>query len=276
MRGEHVVWRVGVDQVDRFIPTCVGSIWGPRSDVSGRTVHPHVRGEHSCGTSTSSNAAGSSPRAWGAFRVAACIEQCFRFIPTCVGSIRPSTRRWRGIAVHPHVRGEHTAHRNSGHAASGSSPRAWGAYFGKKIRGFPLRFIPTCVGSISLAAWAMALAAVHPHVRGEHGVGPRLPPPLWRFIPTCVGSMPGTPNAPSAVTVHPHVRGEHGGRRVVRRACGGSSPRAWGASPGRASRVPCIPVHPHVRGEHLLRIVAAADMDGSSPRAWGAFPTITK
>src|SRR3990172_4531559 len=93
--------------------------------------------------------------------------------------------------------------------ASGSSPRAWGAFL---LYGFViviLRFIPTCVGSMIAPPRSRHTQSVNPHVRGEHRVkaddGTEIfgsSPRAWgasedltaaqvrtRFIPTCVGSM---------------------------------------------------------------------------------------
>jgi len=107
------------------------------------------------------------------------------------------------------VRGEHVPWFIVPAGVTGSSPRAWGAYHQHDAAHVISRFIPTCVGSIWFMTVMMLLAAVHPHVRGEHlqfrskvvryrGSSPR----AWgaspdvdgdgaflRFIPTCVGSI---------------------------------------------------------------------------------------
>ena len=72
----------------RFIPTCVGNT-GARSAANWRrTVHPHVRGEHTRGASAPADYAGSSPRAWGTRLPHAEPAEQRRFIPTCVGNTR--------------------------------------------------------------------------------------------------------------------------------------------------------------------------------------------
>ena len=72
-----------------------------------------------------------------------------RFIPTCVGSMTGASRGVVPGAVHPHVRGEHWVNKGVCRRLHGSSPRAWGAYLMRKPIYAPVRFIPTCVGSIS-------------------------------------------------------------------------------------------------------------------------------
>jgi len=53
-------------RVDRFIPTCVGSIRLHHDPAGHRRVHPHVRGEHDGACMEAGRGLGSSPRAWGA------------------------------------------------------------------------------------------------------------------------------------------------------------------------------------------------------------------
>ncbi len=156
---------------------------------------------------------------------------------------------------------------------------------------------------------ANRLAAVHPHMRGEHRSPwsarcsrPGSSPHAWgtlsltqgspkpsRFIPTCVGNTvspaPGVPPAP----VHPHMRGEHALSTVKVSQPFGSSPHAWGTlrrhrgpyAGGRfiptcvgntiptGRKSPTTPVHPHMRGEHIMRKKTPGTGTGSSPHAWG-------
>ena len=101
------------------------------------------------------------------------------------------TGRWRvrSPSVHPHMRGEHEIH----------------------IHRLTLvvRFIPTCVGSISYIGPPSASCTVHPHMRGEHDEGGLCGISDARFIPTCVGS----------IFIH----------RLTIGVMHGSSPHAWGA-----------------------------------------------
>jgi len=177
-----------------------------------------------------------------------------------------------------------------------------------------IRFIPTCVGSIRSLLQSSAAVAVHPHMRGEHGIHtPHPPAPIgssphaWgayghsavteshmRFIPTCVGSMCGGDLASSLTTVHPHMRGEHFFSTLKRSSSSGSSPHAWGAwcdaaPPYRrrrfiptcvgsmarhAQNISRLPVHPHSRGEHNDIGANTFGTAGSSPHAWGAFDAV--
>ena len=95
-----------------------------------------------------------------------------------------------------------------------------------------VRFIPTPVGSTRTPRAKRTAATVHPHARGEHGVGTVAEVHDVRFIPTPVGSTAAPTPPPNAKPVHPHARGEHwcATRMATRQA--GSSPRPWGALEG--------------------------------------------
>ncbi len=54
-----------IDQAARFIPTGVGNTGNSAGAASGRTVHPHGRGEHPSCACHFRVCIGSSPRAWG-------------------------------------------------------------------------------------------------------------------------------------------------------------------------------------------------------------------
>ena len=132
-----------------------------------------------------------------------------RFIPTCVGNIRPPFAHSLALPVHPHLRGEHANWRGSPRPYHGSSPPAWGTSGLCRTWTYLTRFIPTCVGNISVRWTLWFCLPVHPHLRGEHSVpAPNFPhtlgssPPAWgtfirragelamqRFIPTCVGNI---------------------------------------------------------------------------------------
>ena len=130
----------------------------------------------------------------------------------------------------------------------GSSPRVWGTLLYLALENRIHRFIPTCVGNISIMSRMDRWSPVHPHVCGEHifehpvtsqyvGSSPRVwgtyimnlkSGPLARFIPTCVGNIVTYSSIFPWSSVHPHVCGEHNGaiQRTIRRI--GSSPRVWG------------------------------------------------
>ena len=152
-----------------------------------------------------------------------------RFIPTCVGNITGSGAGAPRRPVHPHVCGEHELSPKRSGWGFGSSPRVWGTFVVVIDDDPRRRFIPTCVGNIPLCRAASSMAAVHPHVCGEHigkstisiinyGSSPR----VWgtsthqhsqllslRFIPTCVGNIKSPTSSISILSVHPHVCGEH-------------------------------------------------------------------
>jgi len=152
---------------------------------------------------------GSSPRVWGTYPSMCRHINGSRFIPTCVGNILPQHFSFSTCAVHPHVCGEHAYGVYPCYAAIGSSPRVWGTSVEWTNFILPARFIPTCVGNISMVAGQSRIQTVHPHVCGEHlarelrnqricGSSPRVwgtwyiiieLMPFFRFIPTCVGNM---------------------------------------------------------------------------------------
>ena len=152
-----------------------------------------------------------------------------RFIPTCVGNISKIRHCRKEITVHPHVCGEHYFVSDLLTRQFGSSPRVWGTCIGRRNLNCSIRFIPTCVGNIRQPADYHYIAAVHPHVCGEHQVrfdiirnGVGSSPRVWgtspwprrcscdlRFIPTCVGNIGRSNRHQGPLSVHPHVCGEH-------------------------------------------------------------------
>ncbi len=146
-------------------------------------VHPHLRGEHNVHSSGTYNAHGSSPPAWGTYRRSRAAALFARFIPTCVGNITARCPTIRTIAVHPHLRGEHSNVIPCECSANGSSPPAWGT---SATRGYVTessRFIPTCVGNIVPRVCGFLRQSVHPHLRGEH-------PLCHERLRTTTGSSP--------------------------------------------------------------------------------------
>ena len=91
----------------RFIPTCVGNTVPGNRDERLDPVHPHVRGEYLRSSPSRGRRVGSSPRAWGIRPARYRCPVPDRFIPTCVGNTRCSSKRCKAKAVHPHVRGEY-------------------------------------------------------------------------------------------------------------------------------------------------------------------------
>jgi len=133
------------------------------------------------------------------------------------------------ITVHPHVCGEHINVEALRDNNDGSSPRVWGTCCMVFCKSVMLRFIPTCVGNITLWHKRPCRLPVHPHVCGEHvklrycnvpfvGSSPRVWGTLMmvtdekggrRFIPTCVGNIFPHSFHRLPQAVHPHVCGEH-------------------------------------------------------------------
>ena len=155
----------------RFIPTCVGNTALSIFFSLLLAVHPHVRGEYASACPIVSATLGSSPRAWGILQDKPMRPNPSRFIPTCVGNTFSYFTPLVKYPVHPHVRGEYRLRRGRRDSVVGSSPRAWGIqpftcyYAGSR------RFIPTCVGNTRFAKKNAWHVKVHPHVRGEYGLG---------------------------------------------------------------------------------------------------------
>ncbi len=211
-------------------------------------VHPHVCGEHSSSSRYSPSPAGSSPRVWGTPISRSSSRLSVRFIPTCVGNTVKAALTAGGMAVHPHVCGEHLPTVPLYRCHKGSSPRVWGTQSAPGCRRFQMRFIPTCVGNTDPSIVVRGGFMVHPHVCGEHwarastglapaGSSPRVwgTPPAFtslrsmdRFIPTCVGNTDLPLFFPFICQVHPHVCGEHYKLSRENGMWKGSSPRVWG------------------------------------------------
>ena len=192
----------------RFIPTCMGNACLCNHRRPRLPVHPHVHGERSQKTKTSSVADGSSPRAWGTRPSIPSLDSGERFIPTCMGNAPPEHRHPKRPPVHPHVHGERLVSTRVRTAVLGSSPRAWGTQGRSGSGERRERFIPTCMGNAGRGGRLRADRSVHPHVHGErsvlafveatyNGSSPRAwgtPPtlslstPATRFIPTCMGN----------------------------------------------------------------------------------------
>jgi len=135
-----------------------------------QTVHPHARGDNSMSCALHSETSGSPPRAWGqwsAFRNGAAKA---RFTPTRVGTIRSSLRVSPSAAVHPHARGDNDWFECGLKLGVGSPPRAWGQWFQVCPLRLGLRFTPTRVGTMKVAAESSFTRSVHPHARGDNSV----------------------------------------------------------------------------------------------------------
>ena len=136
-----------VSRCGRLIPTCVGSTSFASRRAAMNSAHPHVCGEHGSGRLFIPTLNGSSPRVWGALRIARIRSISSRLIPTCVGSTRMCGLGFTAWPAHPHVCGEHISRTSSDFCTIGSSPRVWGAPVVLTPQGGEVRLIPTCVGS---------------------------------------------------------------------------------------------------------------------------------
>ncbi len=167
----------------RSTPTCVGTTRWPASPATGRTVHPHVRGDNATLGAAPAGSAGPPPRAWGQHLDHDQVHPPFRSTPTCVGTTRRGGCARRTPAVHPHVRGDNCGTKCSPCCRIGPPPRAWGQRHRSSQLGFPRRSTPTCVGTTCPVLPARPGPEVHPHVRGDNracarpGMMPSGPPP---------------------------------------------------------------------------------------------------
>ena len=168
----------------RFTPTCVGTTEIVAPAASQGPVHPHVRGDNGKEKFIDNTQAGSPPRAWGQRTAVVCRPFSARFTPTCVGTT--------------------TSQGKTTHCPGGSPPRAWGQRLRRPGLLQVKRFTPTCVGTTRGSLQLDFRHTVHPHVRGDNGMGGKhsckndgSPPRAWgqrtRFhLPTCTprGSPP--------------------------------------------------------------------------------------
>ncbi len=265
-RHGHVA---GVENFDRFTPTCVGKTARRNSFSFPTTVHPHVRGEDCFTQRCEVFSVGSPPRAWGRLLLFAVFSSFF--------------------AVHPHVRGEDKSPAPPLVYDDGSPPRAWGRLYCQDAPHDRARFTPTCVGKTLVTASVTFFSAVHPHVRGEDAHGDvrcdsiiGSPPRAWgrratlqaenvhpRFTPTCVGKTFSTcitillySGSPPRAWGRPRANSNRGVWRRFTPTCVGKTPVSL--SPTRLTTV-----HPHVRGEDRMVRGASVSYRGSPPRAWG-------
>ena len=199
----------------RFIPACVGNISPPAALCAPTPVHPRVCGEHPVPQVYGTFRFGSSPRVWGTYGESPPADRHGRFIPACVGNMPRRRRPRTSRPVHPRVCGEHFSASGTATTVSGSSPRVWGTFAGAQAEAELRRFIPACVGNMTVMPSSSARQPVHPRVCGEHlplhhypdflyGSSPR----VWgtcqrysrasrchRFIPACVGNIRPPPRA---------------------------------------------------------------------------------
>ena len=131
--------------------------------------------------------------------------------------------------------------------------------------------------------------AVHPRIRGERCVVPRISSMAPWFIPAYAGNAFKHPVANMADAVHPRIRGERATARALATSLPGSSPHTRGtrldqslrrslrrfipayagnARRARSGQDRCA-VHPRIRGERHPDKVNGLVLDGSSPHTRG-------
>ena len=132
----------------RFIPMCMGNIISPFLPKDQIPVHPHVYGEHMINIHPSGFIRGSSPCVWGTYSSQIGALGKKRFIPMCMGNIRPWLILIIHQPVHPHVYGEHPTSTFSKNFYRGSSPCVWGTFIHGCIKSENSRFIPMCMGNM--------------------------------------------------------------------------------------------------------------------------------
>ena len=131
----------------QFILTCVGTTRTWQDHDAVHTVHPHMRGDHALCTASACATRGSSSHAWGPPPSGESITVIHRFILTCVGTTGCFYRRSNNVAVHPHMRGDHSSVSKPNSIDLGSSSHAWGPRRHPARSVATARFILTCVGT---------------------------------------------------------------------------------------------------------------------------------
>jgi hypothetical protein len=135
-----------------------------------RPGHPHGRGDYDPLEAPKDPDFGPSPRAWGLRGPEALLRPPRRAIPTGVGTTALGYLLWAGPPGHPHVRGDYVHMVVFLPYVHGPSPRAWGLLLRPRVRGEPVRAIPTCVGTTYIWWCFSPTCTGHPHVRGDYAL----------------------------------------------------------------------------------------------------------
>ncbi len=205
----HCYWVGASISLCRFTPTRVGTFRIGVSQLRGRAVHPHTRGDIVIRLYLRPRRIGSPPHAWGHYTVINLVRRGVRFTPTRVGTLDDRLAQKLLDTVHPHTRGDIDVPLWVYRHAPGSPPHAWGHSRILLILLLVLRFTPTRVGTFYRKRSSKLSPPVHPHTRGDIspvGLGSILtagsPPHAWghctrlapggaivRFTPTRVGTL---------------------------------------------------------------------------------------
>ena len=165
----------------------MGTIAVISSAPSSITVHPHGRGDNVRWRLLDITRAGSPPRAWGQYWHASRTAHDWRFTPTGVGTMSRAMMMARNGAVHPHGRGDNDRLTAKLDRVVGSPPRAWGQSRYARCAVPVLRFTPTGVGTIAQGGVGVITPPVHPHGRGDNGLGGGRPVPVYGSPPRAWG-----------------------------------------------------------------------------------------
>ena len=168
MRGDNDLLRIPTEKEIGSPPHAWGQWTCPTPCPIRPPVHPHMRGDNSRYTLGSAAEAGSPPHAWGQCQGIPGNIPSRRFTPTCVGTIINHAVNRIAQAVHPHMRGDNWFDGSHGHRPIGSPPHAWGQWCKTPVYLQPVRFTPTCVGTIRANSNRRRVNAVHPHMRGDN------------------------------------------------------------------------------------------------------------
>ncbi len=154
----------------RFIPACAGNTKKYSHISYMQAVHPRMRGEHHRRAIRRVIRYGSSPHARGTLGSTWHGQRLRRFIPACAGNTwNPNAANLRA-SVHPRMRGEHLPCRAGVVVRAGSSPHARGTPRHRQLSPYNGRFIPACAGNTMPRLPLTVPLAVHPRMRGEHGI----------------------------------------------------------------------------------------------------------
>ena len=152
----------------RIIPAYAGSTLTAATSACATPDHPRIRGEHSSTPFPNSTMPGSSPHTRGARTATRHRMPRRRISPAYAGS---TALPWTGGIRpwdHPRIRGEHSAHRKTWKALTGSSPHTRGARTPTSWIASGPRIIPAYAGSTKGASPWPLVSRDHPRIRGEH------------------------------------------------------------------------------------------------------------
>ena len=129
--------------------------------------HPHACGDKMKQTPQKNCSVGSSPRVWGQDASSAVIPNCFRIIPTRMGTRICEISTENRIKDHPHAYGDKSVKATLEEALFKSSPRVWGQVCTLDLNDYCTRIIPTRMGTSQLFFRGFRLAEDHPHAYGD-------------------------------------------------------------------------------------------------------------